>query len=101
LSNLGKEKTPQATNITKSKETAAKAPQVVKRTPTKETMSLDVANKAPQAFKGKDKAAQKSSGGSPRRKLVIHGLIDDKQPQKTEEIAHHLKGIIRIGDVKL
>jgi hypothetical protein len=43
-------------------------------------MSLDVVNKAPQAFKGKEKAPHKSSGGSPRRKLVIHGPIDDIFP---------------------
>jgi hypothetical protein len=42
-------------------------------------MSSNVANKAPQALKGKEKATQNSSGGSPRRKLVIHGSVDDRQ----------------------
>jgi hypothetical protein len=79
LLNLGKEKTPQATNNTKSKEIVVEAPQVVKRTPTKETMSSNVANKEPQAFKGKEKVTHNSSGGTPRRKLVIHGPVDDRQ----------------------
>jgi hypothetical protein len=80
LSNLGKVKTPQATNSTRSKEIMLEAPQVVKRTPIKETMSLDVVNKAPQALKGKEKVAHKSNGDSPRRKLVIQGPIDDIFP---------------------
>jgi hypothetical protein len=45
-------------------------------------MSSNVANKAPQAFKGKEKASHKSGGGSLRRKLVIHGPVDDRQPSK-------------------
>jgi len=58
-------------------------------------LSLDVANKAPQAFKGKAKATQKSSDGSPRRKLVIHGPVDDRQPNKKQKkLPIHLKRII-------
>jgi hypothetical protein len=75
LSKPSKEKTPQATNSTRSKEIVVEAPQVVKHTLIKEMMSSNVVNKAPQAFKGKEKATQKSNGGSPRRKLVIHGLV--------------------------
>jgi hypothetical protein len=48
-------------------------------------MSSYVANKAPQALKGKEKATQKSGGGSTRRKLVIRGPIDDKQPNKKQK----------------
>ncbi len=97
--NLGKEKTPQATNNTKSKKIVVEAPQVVKRTPTKEIMSSNVANKEPQAFKGKEKVTHNSSGGTPRRKLVIHGPVDDKQ--EVEKVAHCFKGIIGIGHDRL
>jgi hypothetical protein len=48
-------------------------------------MSSNVVNKAPQAFKGKEKASHNSGGGSPRRKLVIHGPIDDKQLSKKQK----------------
>ncbi len=56
LSKPSKEKTPQATNSTRSKEIVVEASQAVKRTLTKNMMSSDVVNKAPQALKGKDKA---------------------------------------------
>jgi hypothetical protein len=40
-----------------------------------------------------------SSGGTPRRKLVIHGPVDDKQ--EVEKVAHCFKGIIGIGHDRL